>query len=138
MKQKHLVFYDGQCGLCDRVVQIILKADKKKQFLFAPLQGETAGKELQQIPHVINKTDSVILIENYRSNGKRALYLYGKASFRIMWLLGGSWKLLGWGFFFPSFFYDWGYWIVAKNRRRLFPQEACIIPTSAEKERFLP
>jgi predicted DCC family thiol-disulfide oxidoreductase YuxK len=137
MQKKHLMFYDGQCGLCDRIVQIVLKADKNKIFLFAPLQGETADRELNNVPEEVKQADSVILIENY-SDGNGELYIYGKAAFRIMWLLGGWWKLIGWKSYLPAFFYDWAYWIVARNRHRLFPQDVCIIPPLDEKERFLP
>lgn len=135
--KKHLVFYDGECGLCDRVVQFVLKADKQQIFLFAPLQGETAAKELHDVQEDVKQADSVILIENY-TDGEKKLYLYGKAAFRIMWLLGGWWKLVGWKNFLPAFLYDWGYWIVARNRHRFFPQDSCVIPPLNEKERFLP
>lgn len=130
------MFYDGECGLCDRVVQIVLKADKNKIFLFAPLQGETAAKELKDVAQEVKQADSVILIENYTSADGQ-LYIYGQAAFRIMWLLGGWWKLIGWMSFLPGFLYDWGYWIVAKNRHRFFPQDVCIIPPADEKDRFL-
>ncbi|MEM1282390.1 MAG: DCC1-like thiol-disulfide oxidoreductase family protein [Chlamydiota bacterium] len=136
MKKQHLVFYDGECGLCDRVVQIVLEADKKKIFLFAPLQGETSAKELRDVPEDVKQADSVILIENYTTENEK-LTIYGKAAFRIMWLLGGKWKLLGWLSFLPAFLYDWGYWIVAGNRHRFFRQDICIIPPASENERFL-
>lgn len=47
---EHLVFYDGECGLCDRVVQTLLKVDTHERFVFAPLQGKTAEKLLQDLP----------------------------------------------------------------------------------------
>lgn len=135
--ERHLVFYDGQCGLCDRVVQMLLRADKNKKFLFAPLQGTTAAEELKAVPAEVKQADSLILIENY-SGKKGSLYIYGKAAFRIMWLLGGWWRGVGWISFLPSLLYDWGYRIIAKNRHRFFPQDACILPSPEEKERFLP
>ncbi len=133
---KRVVFYDGQCGLCDRVVQFLLKADPKGLFLFAPLQGETAEKKLQQLPKEIRTADTLILIENYDSP-EEVVYIYGKAAFKILWALGGFWAIPGLLSFLPGFMYDWIYRLVARNRKRLFG-EACMIPPSEEKNRFLP
>lgn len=133
---KHLVFYDGRCGFCDKVVQFLLRRDRKKVFVFAPLQGTTAAKILQDLPPSLKTIDSLILVENYQTPEQK-FYLLGKGAFRICWLLGGMWRLLGWVSFLPSFLYDWGYRIVARNRHRIFPNDSCVIPNPADKDRFL-
>jgi len=134
---RHLLFYDGECGLCDHLVQFVLRVDRREQFLFAPLQGETAGSELKDVPGIVKQADSLILIENYQKPDA-AMWIYGKGVFRVAWLLGGWWKLLGWVSFLPAFLYDWGYHLVAKNRHRLFSKDSCKIPDPSEKIRFLP
>lgn len=133
----HLVFYDGECGLCDRIVQTLLKVDKHECLAFAPLQGETASRYLKDLPSEYKGVDSLILIENYHSESHK-IYIRSKAAFRICWLIGGSWVLIGWLSFLPAFFFDWAYRLVAKNRHRLFPQTACILPRPDQKHRFLP
>ena len=70
----HLVFYDGQCGLCDHAVQFLLKADKKNKFLFAPLQGTTALQELKDMAEKDKREDTLILVENYQTPKKKDLY----------------------------------------------------------------
>lgn len=136
-EQKHLVFYDGQCGLCDYVVQFILRNDEKKIFLFAPLQGETAKVVLKDLPDEYKQLDSLVLIENYQGQDQQFLVM-GKAAFRILWLLGGRWALMGLYSFLPSYLYDWGYRFVAQNRHRFFDKDACMLPTVKSKDRFLP
>ncbi len=131
----HLVFYDGECGLCDHVVRWLLPRDDKKQFLFAPLQGKTAQEVLSHLPEEIKKADSVILVENYRQDDE-SVSIYGKAAFRIAWLLGGKWKLMGWLNFLPAVLYDWGYRLVARNRKKIFG-ETCLVPDSSYQDRFL-
>ena len=37
-----ILFFDGVCGLCNRFVDLMLKADSRDRFRYAPLQGETA------------------------------------------------------------------------------------------------
>ena len=41
-----IVFFDGECGLCDRVVRWLMRLDTRGQLQFAPLQGETARERL--------------------------------------------------------------------------------------------
>lgn len=131
-----LVFYDGECGLCDYTVQFLLRVDTQKKFLFAPLQGQTAKKIFKEELDKYLGADSLILIENYQTENQK-IYLWGKGAFRILWLLGGAWKLVGWISFLPAFLYDWGYRFIARNRHKLFKQ-ACFLPTPEQKQRFLP
>jgi predicted DCC family thiol-disulfide oxidoreductase YuxK len=39
-----IIFYDGSCGLCQRSIRFLVKIDKEKKLLFAPLNGETYKK----------------------------------------------------------------------------------------------
>lgn len=133
---QHLLFYDGQCGLCDHAVQFVLKHDKQEQFIFAPLQGSTAKKFLSHLPKEMKTADSLILIENYQTESPR-FFIMGKGAFRICWLLGGWWKLLGILSWLPSIFYDWGYRFVARHRHQWFTLQ-CTIPTPGNRHRFLP
>lgn len=132
---KHLVFYDGECGLCDHIVQFLLSVDKKEKFLFAPLQGKTAAELLQELPEQYKQVDSLILVENYGTE-RQHFYVLGKAAFRICWLLGGFWAIPGAISFLPAFLYNWGYRLVARNRKH-FLSETCILPKTQYRNRFL-
>lgn len=132
----HLVFYDGECGLCDQVVRKLLQFDTEQQFLFAPLQGKTANDLLGDLPAELRNADSMILIENFR-HWDRRIYLGSTAVFRIFWLLGGWWSPIGLLFFLPSFLFNWMYRLVAKNRHRFFNQQCFVMPPE-QKQRFLP
>lgn len=133
----HLVFYDGNCGLCDRMVQFVFNEDAKKEFVFAPLQGETAAKYLNSLPPEIRFTDSLILIEGYNTLYPR-VHILSKGALRIAWLLGWPWTLIGWLSFFPGWMFDWAYRLVANYRHQFFPQSECFIPPKDQKDRFLP
>lgn len=132
----HLVFYDGQCGFCDQVVHVLLKADKRRIFLFAPLQGKTAALMLKDLPDEMKGVDSLVLIEDYQLPTQR-YYVLGKGALRIAWLLGGWWWLIGWISFLPAGLYNWAYRLVARNRHRIFPNLSCVIPDPQQKQRFL-
>lgn len=131
---KHLVFYDGECGLCDQIVQILLKIDQRKILAFAPLQGTTAQSFSHLMPSDYLNLDTLVFIENYETNPQ--VYVRGKAALRILWLIGGKWALPGSFFFLPAFFYDWIYDLIAKNRHRLFAKK-CTLPSPENNDRFL-
>ncbi len=120
----NIVFFDGYCAMCHWAVKWIAKQDTRGQFYFAPLQGITAKNELKGI----TLPDSLVFFEN----GK--VYFYSKACFKIAWLLGGMWKIIGWLGFLPSWALyptDLIYRLVAKSR-----SNSCDITISGAK--FLP
>jgi len=132
---QHLVLYDGTCGLCDRTVQILLKIDKNQIFAFAPLNGPTATEILKEFPH-IKIVDSSILIEDFETKQKN-IYTEASSVFRILWLVGRPWKLLGWLFFLPPFLFNWEYRLIARHRYSLVAR-SCFLPQKNQKNRFLP
>lgn len=137
MKFRHLVFYDGTCGFCDRIVTLVHNSDHKKIFAFAPLEGKTAEEQLIDLPPEQKNADSMVLIENFGQPDQRTLIL-GKAALRTCWLLGGWWSLLGVFYFIvPAFVTDFFYGIVARNRHLFFGTKECRIPPPEERDRFL-
>jgi predicted DCC family thiol-disulfide oxidoreductase YuxK len=134
---QHLVFYDGSCGLCDLIVRFLLDQDSKKIFLFAPLNGQTAKRELQSLPESLKREDSLVLIENFGTKSQQ-IHVLAKGAFRIAWLLGGGWTLLGSFFYLPGFLTNWGYRLIAKHRHRFFSNDACRLPDQKDQSRFLP
>lgn len=125
------MFYDGECGFCDQAVQFVLKHDKKGVFLFAPLQGETALRKGVQQEGL--QKDTLVLLEDFDTSDEQKLIL-GTGAFRVLWLLGGLWTLIGWISFLPGWLYNWGYRLIANNRSKL----SCQLPVKRDDPRFLP
>lgn len=68
--QNPIVFFDYDCGLCQRAVKVLLCLDVKKQVLFAPINGETYQKIYNHPP----KNDRLILFDDQgTSDGANAL-----------------------------------------------------------------
>ncbi len=131
---QHLIFYDGNCGLCDRTVAFLLTKDRENKFVFAPLDGITA-KEYKITDKIFPNEDTLILVEDFQT--KPLFYSLGKAALRICWLLGGYWSPIGLLSFLPPIFYDWAYRLVARNRNYFFKQAICLNPRQFPG-RFLP
>src|SRR5262245_22155458 len=86
-----IVLYDGVCGLCNRLVQFLLKRDKNNRLKFASLQSEFARGVLSR--HGIDATDldTLHVIENYEKEEERVLDR-SDAILRAGYELGGLWS----------------------------------------------
>lgn len=126
----HLILFDDQCALCWRCVNIAIQLDKSGLLLFAPLKGVTAKERL---PFDLFEKNSFVLIENFKG-GHSIIRIYGKALFRIFWLLGGFWKVVGLLHFLPGWLIDPLYRFIASRRGRCRKGEVPMI----HPEKFLP
>jgi predicted DCC family thiol-disulfide oxidoreductase YuxK len=132
-----LVLYDGVCGLCDRVVQLLLGEDREGLLRFAPLQGETA-RAFTGAPDALDPTLGTIVFVSERATGARATFMRSEAVLRILDTLGGFWRVVSWLRVVPrplrDAVYDW----VARHRYAWFGRYAeCPVPASGMRARFL-
>lgn len=114
---EHLIFFDDECPLCHKAVQSVLEIDVKKRFLFAPLKGETAAEILIGPQASLRGANSLVLVENYDST-ERTFWIRSRAIFRIYWLVGNGWGLLGIFSFLPGFVGDLFYRWLAAHRHQ--------------------
>ena len=126
-----IVYFDGVCGLCNRFVDFLLRRDHRRQFRFAPLQGETAAARLRVRPGIAPRT---IVLEDDEGIWERS-----RAVLRILRRLGGVWSATRILLLVPAPVRDWMYDLIAQRRYAWFGQrESCRLPTPDERERFLP
>jgi predicted DCC family thiol-disulfide oxidoreductase YuxK len=132
MDQKPVIFFDGVCNFCNGAIRFIIKRDKKRQFLFAPLQGKTGRELLERFNLAPNVINTFILLE------KDKVYTKSTAALRVARKLSGGWKLLYGLMIVPRIIRNAVYNIIAKNRYKWFGRkDACMVPTPELKERFL-
>lgn len=123
---KRIILFDGECLLCNRSVQYIIKRDPHMKFKFALIKSDI-GKSLieeYQIPEAI---DSVILIEgeSYYIKSTAVLNICREINIRFVSIFS----------IVPFKFRDYLYDIVARNRTRLFgTSKHCML---LSKDRFL-
>ncbi len=128
-----IVFYDGDCGLCDAAVQFLLKIDRNRILHFAPLQGSTAKEHLAELRQAVPDLDSLVLSDH------GTLQVKATAVLRTLWLIGGLWAFLGWMYVLPAAPLNWAYDCIARNRHRFFTKDPfCQIPDAETRKRFLP
>ena len=61
---KLVIFYDDVCVMCNGFVNLILRVDRRQQFLFAPLGGEIASKMLPPLSGDPSKWSMVYVDES--------------------------------------------------------------------------
>jgi predicted DCC family thiol-disulfide oxidoreductase YuxK len=131
-----LLIYDAQCGFCDRMVQTVLRKERKKSIYFLPRQS-ALGQQLRKANNIPENADSMVFLEQ-DSDGKVHAYLHSSATLRIAKYLSGFWRLLSIGKIVPVPIRDWFYKIFARNRYRFFGRsEHCILPSPEFRSRFL-
>jgi predicted DCC family thiol-disulfide oxidoreductase YuxK len=127
-----IILFDGVCNFCNASINFVIDHDPDKHFKFAPLQSEIGQDILTQFNKNTEDFDSVILLKNNQ------LYQKSAAALEITKHLSGFWKYLSIFKVFPTFFLNFFYDIIAKNRYRIFGKaDSCRMPTPELRERFL-
>ena len=135
--RQHLLLYDGVCGLCNWLVQLVLARDRDGQFHFAALQSTQARDALAAFGHRPDTLDTVYVVEAYRSASPRLLS-HGRAALFVFARLGGAWRAMSALRLLPAPVLDWGYRLVARHRYRLFGRlDQCLLPHAAVRQRFI-
>ena len=129
-KNRPVLLYDGECGLCSFAVQFILRYEKNKRLKFATLQSNWAKDVLQNTANVLPNLDSVVLLQN------NTVYIKSRAVSRLAAYLKFPFNLLSIFKIVPAFMADAMYDWVARNRQRFF-KPRCVIIGKDQGDRFI-
>jgi predicted DCC family thiol-disulfide oxidoreductase YuxK len=134
---RQLVLFDGECGLCDRSVQALLRIDRRGVLTFAPLQGETAA-QVRSRWRLPEEMSSLIYVRDFDAPGEQPLFR-SDAVLGLLARIGGAWRLTAPLRWLPRWLRDGAYDFIARRRHRWFRRlAACRIPAPEERARFLP
>lgn len=123
---ERIVFYDGDCGFCNKSVEIILKY-RKKDFYFVALQSELAKYFFSKKSIDCNLDTMYFLTDNQIFERSKAAIKIGK-DLKFPYSFFAA--TLG---LFPLKIADFFYNFIAKNRKKIL-RNKCYLPH--EKERF--
>jgi len=133
-----IILYDGVCGLCNSLVQFLLKHDEGGRLRFASLQSDFAEKVLRRHGFDAKDLDTLHVVENYDQPNERVLQR-SDAILRAGRELGGFWTASSSvARIVPRPLRDLVYRFVATNRYRVFGKyETCMLPDPSQRSRFL-
>lgn len=127
-----VILYDGDCVLCSRVVQFVIKKDPVMYFRFAPLKSDVARELLKSYGKSVDQFNSVVMIEQGRVLHKSTAALYITGRLKKPWSLTKILLIL------PVIVRDWIYDWIARNRYLWFGhRDKCRIPEKEAKIRLL-
>jgi len=131
-KNKNIVFYDGYCGLCNRLVIFLLKYERNDNISYCSLQSEFAKSFLKDF-NIPMKIETIY----YFSEGK--LYKRTEAIKKVIRNLKSPFFIIYYILAItPEFLREYFYKLFAKNRYKWFGKlDDCKIPSAKNKERFL-
>lgn len=119
-----IVYFDGQCNLCNGAIQFIIKNDPKAKFRFATLQGARSAED-----------EDWTTMELHTDN---ALYTKSTAFLKILKELRFPWPLFGVFLLLPKAWRDALYSYVSANRYKWFgKKEQCMLPDPDTEDRFI-
>ncbi len=126
-----VLFYDGECGFCNKIVSFILKNEKNNKLKFAALQSQYATEVLS------NYCTQSDYLDSFKIKTDTAVLEKGRAFFYLVryYLKPRFYPLLVFNIL-PLFLINKVYDVIAKNRMFL-GQNSCFLPNSEQKLRFL-
>ena len=128
--ERHILFYDGTCGICIRSVRFILKNESDERLNFAALQSDFSSEFLRNFD--IESSNLTTLY--FYSNG--IIYSKSRAILALIPFLKWYFSICYLGYLIPRFILDFFYDSIAKNRKRFF-SSTCEL-NMFSKSRFIP
>ena len=127
---RNIVFYDGDCGFCNRTIQFILKFERKSELFFAPIQSDFALDFFKQNNAPKPDLSTFYFYSNY------LLLTKSTAALAILPFLKFPFLILNIARIIPICQRDKMYDFIAKRRKKI-SSEFCVVPSEIQKNRFL-
>ena len=133
-----IILYDGVCGLCDQLIQFVLRHDSRDRYRFAALQSDFAAQILRRHGAAPGDLDTMYLVIDHGLREEK-IVSRSDAAVAVLRELGGGWAALGLVLgALPLWLRNWGYNLVARNRYRTFGKyDSCPIPPEKDRRKFL-
>lgn len=132
--ERPVVFFDGECNLCNGFVDFVMRHDREARFAFASLQGVLASHLTVGRDSSDDHPSTILLFDGDR------VYRRSEAVLRVLLRLRGWPRAIGRiGLLFPRVVRDRAYTIVARHRYGWFgKRDTCRLPSPEERDRLLP
>ncbi len=130
-----VILFDGECNLCNGVVQFLVRHDADgSRFRFAAQQSDAGQKLLADAGYTVDggMADTLLVFAGNK------LLTHSDAALELARYLPAPYPVLLAGKIVPRFLRDDIYRWVAKNRYRWFgKRDECMMPTAELRARFL-
>ncbi len=125
-----IIFYDGECGFCNKSVQLVLNNEKTHEIKFAALQSDFAINFFKD-QNLLKADMSTFYFWN-----EEKMFQKSRGALKVLSFLKFPWSLLKIGYLIPNYLRDKMYDFIAKRRTKL-STGFCVLPSPEQKSRFL-
>ena len=133
-----VLLYDGECGLCNRLVRLLLRSDKAGRLRYAPLQSGPAQNYLRQQGLPAGDFASLVFVPDWANPRQGAPQLRSAGALGAAAEVGGVWRAVSWLRVLPVWLRDPCYRLIARTRFALFGKyQPSPLPNPEWAERFL-
>jgi predicted DCC family thiol-disulfide oxidoreductase YuxK len=134
-----VLLFDGECGLCNRVVRLLLRLDTERRLRFAPLQGPPAQAYLRSHGLPTEDFDTLVFVPDWNHRAQANYLLRTAGVVAALRLAGGFGRFLAALLVIvPAGLRDAGYRAIGHSRYRLFgPWKPRPLPRAEWAARFL-
>lgn len=115
-----VLLYDGECGLCNRLVRVLLRADRAGRLNYAPLQSAPAQAYLRVQGLPLKDFDSLVFVPDWENPVLKDYRLRTDGALSACAVVGGIWRIVAWLRVLPMGVRDPFYKLVARTRYALF------------------
>lgn len=130
---KHpIIFFDGDCNLCNGFIRILIRLDRNQVFRFSSLQSDFGFELLKRSSGIPENSSTIILLHDDK------LFFKSEAVIKICEILGFPWRLILITKIFPTKMRDKIYDFIARKRYKWFGvSERCVISLKETEHLFL-
>ena len=134
-----VLLYDGECGLCNRAVRMLLRLDRRGVLRFAALQSAPAQEFLSSHGLPTEDFSTLVLVPDWAQRTEKRFALRTDGVAGALWMCGGGSRVLAALLYaIPRVVRDAGYKFVARTRYKIFgPWKACPLPRPEWTKRFI-
>jgi predicted DCC family thiol-disulfide oxidoreductase YuxK len=133
-----VLLYDGKCGLCNRLVRLLLRSDEAGRLHYAPLQSQPAQVYLRAQGLPTEDFDSLVFVPDWNDPKWGAPQLRTTGALGAAVVVGGIWRVVSWLRILPAWLRDPGYKLVARTRYAFFGEyRPSPLPKAEWESRFL-
>jgi predicted DCC family thiol-disulfide oxidoreductase YuxK len=142
-----VLLYDGECGLCNRTVRMLLRLDRRGVLRFAALQSAPAQEFLRSHGLPTEDFSTLVFVPDWSPSTSSGQANSSQARFALrtdgvagaLWMCGGGSRVLA-AFLYsiPRFVRDAVYRFVSRTRYKIFgPWRECPLPRPEWRKRFI-
>jgi len=132
MPEADLIVFDGECVLCSRTAQFVLKRDRRRRFRLTTAQGETGQRLYRELGLPTAAFETMLVVQDGRTLTE------SDAALAIASGLGWPWRAASAARIVPRPLRDAAYRLIARNRYRWFGRrEICWAPAPDVADRIV-